>query len=126
MRKKIFFILGPILILICIVIIIVWQSYASSPEYNYVTAKLDIKNNNSRIVNVIDSIVPLKEKEIQAIASKYRFKNVYLQKITPGEMNGIKQYNETIEMYLNFRNGPHWKYSYQKEIDSLYKESPSK
>ncbi|MEO7308550.1 MAG: hypothetical protein ABIR78_05080, partial [Ferruginibacter sp.] len=124
MRKKIFFfVVGPILILICIVIIMLWQSYASSPEYNYVTAKLDIKNGNSRIVNVVDSIIPPKEGGIQAIASKYGFKNVYLKKISPGEMNGINQYNETIEIYLNFRNGPNWKYNYQKEIDSLYRVS---
>ncbi len=126
MRKKIFFILGSILIVIFIAVIVLWQSYASSPQYNYVTAKLDIKNDNSRIVNVTDSINALIEKKIQVIASKYGFTNVYLQKISSGEMKGIRQYNETIEMYLNFRNGPHWKYNYQKELDSLYRVSPPK
>ncbi|MEO6542301.1 MAG: hypothetical protein ABIN74_14960 [Ferruginibacter sp.] len=125
MRKKVFFIITPILILFCIVIIITWQSYAASPEYNYVTAKLDIKNGNSRVVNVVDSINPTKEKEIQTIASKYGFKNVYLEKISSNERKGIKQYNETIEIYLNFRNGPNWKYDYQQEIDSLYRVSSS-
>jgi len=126
MRKKIFFIPGSILIVIFAAIFIVWRNYASSPEYNYVTAKLDIKNGNSRVVNVEDSIIPFKEKLIQTIASKYGFKNVYLQKVTSNEMNGIKNYNEVIEMYLNLRNGSDWRYNYQKEIDSLNRVSPAK
>ncbi len=126
MRKKIFFILGSILIVIFITIFVLWQNYASSPEYNYVTAKLDIKDGNSCVVNVVDSIIRFKEKEIQVIASKYGFKNVYLQKVTSKEMKGIENYNEIIEMFLNLRNGYDWRYNYQKEIDSLYGISPSK
>ncbi|MEP7236476.1 MAG: hypothetical protein ABI685_01370 [Ferruginibacter sp.] len=126
MPKKILIISGSILILIFTAIFIVWQNYASSPEYNYVTAKLDIKNGNSRILNLVDSIIPVKEKEIQTIASKYGFKNVYLGKVTSNELNGIKNYNETIEMYLNLRNGSDWRFKYQKEIDSLYRISSSK
>ncbi len=63
---------------------------------------------------------------MQVIAAKYGFKNVYLKKINPGEMKGIRQYNETIAMYLNLRNGADWKYNYQKEIDSLYRVPSSK
>jgi uncharacterized protein YxeA len=126
MPKKIFIIIGSILILIFTAIFIVWRNYATSPEYNYVTAKIDIRNDNIRVVNLVDSIIPYKEKEIQTIASKYGFKNVYPGKVTSNEMKGIKNYNEIIEMYLNVRNGSDWRHNYQKEIDSLHGLIPSK
>ena len=119
MRNK-FLIIGLILAAVITILLIVKKNYSLSPEYNYITAKLDIKNSNCRFVNVMDSIIPLKEKEIKKVSSKYGFKNVYLKKATQNEMKGIRNYNETIEIYLNFRNGSDWRDNYQKEIDSLY------
>ena len=117
--RKFFLIIGSLLILISIAIFMLWQNYISSPEYNYFTAKLDIKNGNTRFINIGGSIDPSTEKEIQVIASKYGFQNVYLKKATSKEMKGIKNYNETIGIYLNVRNGAGWRYNYQKEIDSI-------
>ena len=119
MRKK-KLIIGVLLLFIAAIIIVVWQSYASSPEYNFITAKLDIKNGNCRLIHTKDSLATSKKKAIEAIAAKYGFKNVYLEDVTPDEMNGINDYNKAMEIYLKVRNGLNWKTEYEKQVDSLY------
>lgn len=118
MRKQ-FLIIGLILTASITIILIVRKNYNLSPEYNYVTAKLDIKNGNCRIINVGEHIISSKERETEAVASKYSFRNVHLKKVTSNELKGINNYNETIEIYLAFRNGINWKAHYQNEIDSI-------
>lgn len=120
MRKKIL-VIGLILTaIITILLIVVKETYNLSPEFNYISAKLDIRNGNCRIVNVGEHKISLKEKETEALASKYGFKNVYIDKVTSNELKGINNYSEVIEIYLTLRNGPNWKANYQNELDSIF------
>lgn len=120
MRRKILFTgLALFLILVISILLMVWQNYNQSKEYNFVTAKLDIRDGNCRLVTIGSHKQSSKEKAIDSIATRYGFKNVYLENATTNETKGIKNYNETIEIFLAIRNGPGWRYRYQKEIDSL-------
>ncbi|MEO7766478.1 MAG: hypothetical protein ABIS01_03590 [Ferruginibacter sp.] len=111
-----------ILILITSVVYIVRRTYDLSTDYNYVTAKLDIKNGSVKIINIGLPKVSSKDKEIELVAYSYGFKNIYIEKFTPQQTEkGIKNYNDLIENYLILRNGPKWQSNYQREIDSLYK-----
>jgi hypothetical protein len=120
MRKRIV-ITGLIITLIVSGIAIFWQKYIDSPDYNYLTAKLDIKNGDVRIINIGYRITSSKDMEIDSITSRYGFKNVYIgYDTTKQKMEGIKDYNKMSEMYLTVRNGSDWRINYQKEIDSVY------
>lgn len=102
------------------VVIIIRHNYELSSNYNYITAKLDIKNGDVKLVNVGDTEQVTRAIEINIIAARYGFQNVYLSTDSAkNEMKGIKNYNELIEAFLNLRNGNQWKESYQKEVDSL-------
>ncbi|MEO6542385.1 MAG: hypothetical protein ABIN74_15390 [Ferruginibacter sp.] len=121
MRKRIL-IAGSILILLITVIIILWQSYTGSPDYNYLTAKVDIKKGHARIINIGFRRASSKDKEIDMVTAKYGFENVFIgYDTTKQKIKGIKNYNEIAESYLALRNGPAWRINYQQEIDSLYK-----
>ena len=110
------------LVLIITAIIIIWQNSKGSPDYNYLTAKLDIKNGNVRIVHIGYRVPTSKDKEIDLVAAKYGFKNIHIGYDTTKKlMNGIKNYNDIAEAYLKLRNGMNWRVAYQKEVDSLYK-----
>ncbi len=125
--RKVIMIVGLFMIAILSLAIIFWRQYKKSPDYNYFTAKLDIKNGNARIIHVGYRALTLKDKKIDSIASKYGFKNEFIgNEITKEKMTGIKHYNETIETYLLLRNGPGWRVDYQNEIDSLYKMDPTR
>jgi LAS superfamily LD-carboxypeptidase LdcB len=111
-----------ILILIIAAISMLWQTNEFSSTYNYATAKLDIKDGNARIIHLGLPKISSKDNEIEMVAARYGFKNIYIEKFTKNQTeNGVKNYNELIETYLKFRNGPDWKTRYEKEVDSLYK-----
>lgn len=119
MLKKIL-IACSILVLLISAISILWQAYDLSSDFNYASAKLDIKNGNAKVIHVGVHEVSPKEKEIEMIAARYGFKNIYVEKFTSKQTeNGIKNYNELIDTYLTFRNGPGWKGRYKREVDSL-------
>lgn len=100
------------------VIIYVKHTNELSPEFNYMTAKIDIKNGHCRLVHAVNQMPSNKEKETQAIAEKYGFQNEYILNPSAIEQEGIENYNELVEIYLAFRNGPKWQESYQAEIDA--------
>lgn len=125
--RKIITIIVSTLILVIAVIIIVRQNYKGSPDYNYITAKLDIRNGNIRIIKTGNHTPSSKDKEIDLIASKYGFKYVYIgYDTTKQKMKGINNYNEVVEAYLVIRNGNNWQAGYQKEVDSVYKAGSGK
>jgi len=110
------------MVLAIIVIMALLQNYKGSPDYNYITAKLDIKNGNIRIINKGYRIPSVKDSEIDLAAAKYGFKNIFIgYDTTAQKIKGINNYNELMETYLAFRNGDDWRVSYQREVDSLYK-----
>ncbi len=124
MSKKILLI-GLISAALITVIFLVRKTYNLSPEYNYITAKLDIKNGNCRIVRVGEHTIQSNSQVTKAIYSKYGFRNVYIEKAGSDEINGINNYNRVIETYLAFRNRTYWKADYQKEIDSILVKTTS-
>ena len=120
--RKIVITVGSALILVIAVIIIVRLNYKGSPDFNYITAKLDIKNGNIRIINTGYRIPSSKDKEIDMVAAKYGFKNIYIgNDTTKQKMNGIKNYNKITETYLALRNGNNWRNNFLREIDSIYR-----
>ncbi len=120
--RKVILIITSILIVITFAILVVRQNYKKSPDYNYITAKLDIKNKNARIINIGLRKPSSKDKEIDMVAFKYGFKNIYIGHDTTKQIiSGINNYNEVIEAYLIVRNGINWRKNYQWEVDSLYK-----
>jgi hypothetical protein len=121
MRKRLL-IAGIIVVLLLSTIYIAWQKFDLSADYNYATAKLDIKNGDLKIIHVGIPKITSKDKEIELVAARYGFKNVYIEKYTPEQTEkGIRHYNTLVENYLVLRNGINWKKNYQREVDSLYK-----
>ena len=121
MQKRLL-IVGIVTVLIISVGYIVWQTYDLSSEYNYATAKLDIKNGNVKIIHIGVPRISSKDTEIELVAGRYGFKNIYIEKLSSHQTeNGIKNYNDLIDSYLILRNGSDWKINYKKEVDSLYK-----
>ncbi len=119
MRKRLF--TGSIaVILVILIAYLVWHTYDLSTDYNYATAKLDIKNGNAKIIHIGTHKISSKEKDLEMLAARYGFKNLYIEKFTAQQTEkGIKDYNELVETYLVLRNGPDWKENYQREVDSL-------
>lgn len=118
-----------VLIIICVIlaavifaILVVRQNYKNSPDYNYITAKLDIRNENVRIINVGLRKPSLKDKEIDSVEAEYGFRNIYIGYDTTKQIiSGINNYNEVTEAFLKLRNGGDWRENYQRKVDSLYK-----
>jgi hypothetical protein len=121
MRKRLI-IIGIIVISLVAIVYTVWQVYDLSSDYNYATAKIDIKNGQVKIINIGKPKVSSRGKEIEMVASRYGFKNIYIEKYTPQQAEkGVKNYNELMEAYLVLPNGTNWKARYKKEVDALYK-----
>ena len=116
MRRKIFLTCLITLIITGLTTFILWQYYGLGSDYNYFTAKRDIKNGNVFLIcygppHPQDSVV----------MSKYGFEEINLGCIvTDVELNAIEKYNHVVEDYLYQRNGPNWNVQYSKEMDSLY------
>lgn len=126
MRKKIL-IISLIFILLISFISILWRANDLSSDYNYGTAKIDITNGNVKVINIGVPKISSKDKEIEMVATRYGFKNIYIEKYTAQQTeSGIRNYNELIATYLKLRNGPNWKTSYEREVDSLYKVAVSR
>ena len=123
MRKAIL-IISLIVIAAITVILVVRQNFKGSPDYNFITAKLDIKNGKQRIIHTGFRKPSSKDSEIDSLTAAYGFKNVYIGYDTTKQIiRGIHNYNDVIETYLNLRNGSGWREKYQREVDSLYKAS---
>ncbi len=121
MRKTLLTV-GIILVLLISAVYFAWQKYDLSSDYNYGAAKLDIKNGEVKMIHLRLPITSSKDKEIEAVAARYGFKNIYIEKFTAQQTEkGIHDYNELIGTYLILRNGAGWEKSYQREVDSLYK-----
>lgn len=118
--RKVILIISIILIVTIIILLVVRQNFKNSPDYNFITAKLDIKNGNVKIVHTGFHTASAKDKEIDSVAKIYGFRNVYIgYDSTEQIISGIKNYNSVIESYLNIRNGSNWKQDYQSAVDSL-------
>ena len=121
MRKSVL-IFSLILIAAITIMLVVRQNFKGSPDYNFITAKLDIKDGNQRIIHPGFRKPSSKDLEIDSLTSVYGFKNVYIGYDTTKQiMQGIHNYNDVIEAYLKLRNGSVWREKYQREVDSLYK-----
>lgn len=89
-------------------------------KYNFLTAKIDILNEDLKIVTV--GLPFFSNKELNGITKKYGFKNVNFGCIvTQHELNGINSYNSEMKRHLDKKNGLNWQQKYKKEIDSLIK-----
>ena len=120
--RRVVIIICSILIVIIFALLVVRQNYKNSPDYNYITAKLDIKNKNARIINVGLRKPCSKDNEIDSVEAEYGFKNIYIGYDTTKQIiSGINNYNEVMEAYLKLRNGINWRENYQLKVDSLYK-----
>ncbi|WP_074407630.1 MULTISPECIES: FEKKY domain-containing protein [Aquimarina] len=89
-------------------------------RFNYITAKLDITNNNPQ--KVLVGLPFISPTEMNKVSKKYGFKNIRFGCIISGmELNGIDMYNDQMDQYLTKINGVGWELKYNKEIDSLIK-----
>ena len=119
--RRVVIIICSILIVVIFTLLVVRQNYKNSPDYNYITAKLDIKNKNARIINVGLRKPSSKNNEIDSVEAEYGFKNIYIGYDTTKQIkSGINNYNEVIEAFLKLRNGMDWRAHYQRKIDSIY------
>ncbi len=120
MSKKTIVFIILILGLTITVILVVRHNYALSNDYNYISAKLDIKNGEVKIVHVGDSLSVEMIDDINRVAAKFGFKNVYLSSdAAKNEMKGIINYNELMETFLTIKNGEGWKINYQQQVDKI-------
>jgi hypothetical protein len=121
MKKKII-IAASILLLVIIAVSILWSVFDLSSDYNYATAKIDIRNGEVKLIHVGAHKNSSKDNEIELVASRFGFQNIYIEQFTKEQTEkGIKDYNKLIDTYLSLRNGFNWKDNYQREVDSLYK-----
>ena len=120
--RRVIIIICSILAAVIFALLVVRQNYKDSPDYNYITAKLDIRNKNARIINIGLRKPSSKDNEIDSVEAVYRFKNIYIGYDTTKQIiSGINNYNEVMEAYLRIRNGSDWRENYQRKVDSLYK-----
>ena len=118
--KKGVLIICTILLAFVIAIIIIRQNFKNSPDYNYITAKIDIQKGNAKLISVGSRISSPFDKEIDLLAKKYGFTNTYIESVTSKNvLTGIENYNSVIESFLNLRNGSSWREKYKAEIDSI-------
>lgn len=100
--------------------ILLWN-YGFISRYNFFTAKIDIMNNNPKMVTI--GLPIFSNTELNVITKKYGFKNVNFGcMVNQCELKGIDSYNAEIEKYLEKKNGVNWRTKYKKEIDSLIKK----
>ena len=122
MKRNVIILICSILIMILLVLVAVRAYYKNSPDYNYITAKQDIKNKKIRIINIGIRKPSSKDKEIDSIELEFGFKNTYIGYDTTRQIiAGINNYNEIMEAYLKMRNGLNWRQHYQRKVDSLSK-----
>ena len=113
-RKKIKIGIGILLVGITF-----WQ-FGLFHRFNYLTAKIDILNENPRVVET-GPPMNLGVAEI-GLNEKYGFRkyNTYCTG-SGAKFNGIDAYSAEIEKYLKKRNGEDWRKKYHAELDSLIK-----
>ncbi|MBK8522337.1 MAG: hypothetical protein WAT20_05040 [Ferruginibacter sp.] len=120
--RRVIIIICLILAAVIFALLVVRQNYKNSPDYNYIAAKLDIRNKNARIINIGLRKPSSKDNEIDSIEAEYGFKNIYIGYDTTKQIvSGINNYNQVTEAYLKLRNGSDWRENYQRKVDSLYK-----
>ena len=121
--KKGILIIGTIILVFVIALLIIRQNFKNSPDYNYITAKIDIQKGNPKLISVGSRTFSPFDKKIDLLAKKYGFTNIYIEKVTSKNvMTGIENYNSVIESFLNLRNGSGWREKYKVEIDSIKHE----
>ncbi len=102
---------------ILLVGILLWQ-FGLFHRFNYLTAKIDILNENPRIVDTgppMNFGVP-----VISLNEKYGFYQHNTHCTGSGaKFNGIDAYNSEVEKYLKKRNGENWRKKYQAELNYL-------
>ncbi|WP_405567719.1 hypothetical protein [Polaribacter sp. Asnod6-C07] len=98
--------------------VLLWQ-LGFLTRYNYLTAKIDSWQDQSRIVQIgipnFNYGVP-----VISLNEKYGFHESNTGCIVTGpQLRGIDSYNAEIEKYLNERNGKDWEKKYQAELNYL-------
>jgi len=100
--------------------------YGLNEQYNYFTAKRDIKNGKVQILQ-IGLIMPMpnvdfkEEQEARKIApDHFNYKPVYLGCV---ETDGIAIYNSVMEDYLEKLNGKGWRVRERQMVDSILQTS---
>lgn len=87
-------------------------------EYNYFTAKRDIKNGKIQILSTGTSIEPVSEKVLKAensLRKEFGYTIVDIGIWSPG----AEKYNKAMEDHLEERNGTGWRDRLNKLIDSI-------
>jgi hypothetical protein len=113
-RKKIGIGIG-----ILLVGIILWQ-FGFFNRYNYLTAKIDIMQEQPRIIEI--GILGHFGIANNGLNQKFGFMEFSVHSfVTTTQLRGIKLYNKEIEEYLNKRNGNDWRKKYKKGLDSIIK-----
>ena len=137
-----------IVAVIVVLVIALWQ-LGCFHKYNYVKAKLDIRNNTAKLVelpshnlSIYESlkaslenggksdrenefIVKQLEFKIDSIDKTFGFSEVVLHDsitLSKPEKRGVYIYNDVIENYLNQRNGDNWRATYSKLVKSFLPE----
>lgn len=118
--KKGVFILGSILLIFIIAILIIKQNFKNSPDYNYITAKIDIQKGNVKLITVGARTSNPFDKQIEILDKKYGFTKINIEKETSKKvLSGIANYNSVINSFLILKNGNNWREKYQAEFDSI-------
>jgi len=102
--------------------------YGLRQEYNYFTAKRDVKKGNVQVLSAgliiyFEHDTILNEKIRAVIEKKYGFKSKEVGCIY---YEGIGFYNHVMEDYLVERNGPNWRSRFNKEISLAKKKQKNK
>ena len=103
--------------------------YGLNEEYNYFTAKRDIKNGKVQILET-GLLLPTpnidwdKQQEAKKITANYfGYNSIYLGCTVT---NGISIYNSVMEDYLDKRNGENWKIRQRQMLDSIINSNTPK
>ena len=122
LSKKRILITCSILVLTISILTFLWWKYGLFSDYNYFTAKEDIKKGNIRLLYYGLPAITSKDNEMEKVRAKYGFKDFNLGcGFTDEELRTTNIYNEVMEEYLEKRNGKNWVNNLKRELDSLYK-----
>jgi len=87
-------------------------------QYNFWTAKQDIKKGKFQIAELGE--IPLNSRQKQKLANSYGFNFYYFGcAVTKDILNGTKYYNQTMVEHLEKKYGHGWWTKFQNQLDSI-------
>ena len=121
-RMLLTFPIATISISFLFLLVVLNHEYGLTDEYNYFSAKRDLRNGKVQIVG--KGLLAPESKEEQAIRKQFGYEVVWGGCVIMN--NGYEKYNAVMTDYLDKVNGNDWQIKQQRQLDSLRHSKHSK